>query len=236
MLTPHQIKPANLFVILALCFLSSCVFLSEGSVNDFVNENNFLNRFPENQKSIVIVKIAGSSASKVLWCDQKNIIEPSPDNCFWIYAGDTYHILMLKPGNYYLLKYFRKHPPLFSSIDESHNQMRYFTSFSVKPGQISYLGDLAMKGSAGKEYDQEDKNIISDNGDVIVRDNFENLRDLLNNKNPKKTDRAFANQPWEKNYLVKEYPNLKNLLVKRLVKNVKLKDNSTKPKNITIDL
>lgn len=231
------IKPAQLFILPIFLLISACVFLTKGSVMDFADENSFLNRFPENQKAIVIVRINGSTGSKALWCDQKNLLHSDSDNCFWLYASRQYHIMMIKPGVYYLLKSFRKYPPLFSSVDEMNEQIKYLTTFVARAGEIVYIGDLSMKGF--KDDDKSNLSIGAVNNDFIVQDNFDLLRDLLSGKNPKKAEKLFANQIWEKKYLTKQYPRLQNHLVKRLVKSFKLNDHSKKSQThntTTIDL
>jgi hypothetical protein len=233
-----KIRHNKLTKILILFFclsFSSCVFLSEGRLKDFANQNSFLNRFPENQKSIIIVKVNGRFGSAMWWCSQRNILKYNSDNCFKLRANKQYQILMIEPGLYYFLKSFRKYPPIFSPVQKDYDKIKRLSTFTAKAGEIVYIGDLSIRRSSWE-----------DDG-FRVRDGFKKLDLLLSNKNPEKTKQLFASQMWERKYLIKNYPNLKTRLTKRLVKGFDLEKqkksrqkkrikNSSEKKIITINL
>jgi hypothetical protein len=225
-------KPQNLikiFILILLFSLSNCVFLTENNLNQTVNDNSFLNRFPDNQKAILIFKFTGKSSlissDKIYLCAQENLPNQAIDKCQSIIAANQYRILMLPPNIYYLLPPI-KNAPIFPEYKNTKKE-HFLTVLPVKAGEIIYAGDISLKlsdqGEKGEGKIVEDKNFI-------VKDNFILLQNLLSGKNSKQTERLFANQIWEINYLIKEYPTLQNRFKKQLLKSFPLEKPQPKSK------
>jgi hypothetical protein len=209
-------------LILSLLLLSSCVFLTEGSLSNITDENSFLNRFPDNQKSIVIVKITGNIKNITWWCNQKNLIKHSDDNCFKIRPSKQYQIMMLEPGSYHFFSYFKNHKPFFISPKEIYNSKKNLTIFEAKAGEISYIGDLSLSRSSriSKKH----------SGEFRIKDSFKKLDKILSGKSSKKAEKLFPKQVWEIKYLVKNYSNLKDRLKTRLAYGFKSEESVQAPK------
>ncbi len=211
-------KIIQTLILFPIILLTSCVFLTENTLKQTISDNSFLNRFPQNQKSIIIFKLAGRRGSKIHICGQENILANNINSCQSIYITNQYHILMLKPNFYYLFATPPNHP-LFSK-NKIVEQEKYLTILEAKIGEITYIGDIAYKRAIGRSRNNTKLSIL--NRQFTVLDNFELVQKLLSGKNSKKTQKLFANQIWEINYLIKEYPNLQNRFKKGLLKNFDL--------------
>ncbi|MFT7088120.1 MAG: hypothetical protein ACJAZX_001575 [Rickettsiales bacterium] len=260
----QAVKMLAAFIILS--FFSSCVFLTENKLSQTVDSDNFLNRFPQNNKAIVIFKLKGKLKRRAYLCregdlnlKQKSFFEEkSKENendakvkrisasrrtrnqnhsneyqyydiieedvfeedkilisrkkfkinrqvsvdkkvntdkefdiksCKVIYVSGKYHILMLKPDNYYLFSEVKNRPVFSKKIS---NQEKYFSILKLNSGEILYAGEI----SYGKKNSK-------------VRGSFESMQDLLSGNNPKKRAELFSNQPWEINFLINNYSSLK---------------------------
>jgi hypothetical protein len=214
-----QIKP---IIFLSLFFLSSCVFLTENTLEQTISENSFLNRFPQNQKAIIIFKLSGKKNDKIYLCAQENIRANNINDCQLIYITNQYHILMLKPDLYYFVPTPPNHP-IFSQ-NQIKNQEKYLTILEVKAGEIIYAGDIIYKQLITKHKDYEnDEEVSILNSQFTILDNFELVQNLLAGNNSKQTQKLFANQTWEINYLIKEYSAFKSIFKKKLLTNFELK-------------
>lgn len=210
---PRTIKA---IIVILTIFLTSCVFLTENSLDQTISDNNFLNRFPRNQKAIVIFKLSGKKNDKIYLCAQENIRANNINDCQLIYITDQYHILMLKPDLYYFVPTPPNHP-IFSQ-NQIKNQEKYLTILEVKAGEIIYVGDILYKQLITKHKDYEDDEEVSIlNSQFTILDNFELVQNLLSGNNSKQTQKLFANQTWEINYLIKEYSAFKSIFKKKLL-------------------
>jgi hypothetical protein len=215
---PHIIKT---LILLSAIFLTSCVFLTENSLNQSISDNSFLNRFPQNQKTIVIFKLSGKRGDKIYLCRQtekkENITTNNIKGCKPIYIADQYHILMLKPGSYF---FFSPPPnrPIFSN-NNIETQQKYLTVLEAKAGEILYVGDILYRQAIKQIKDYDDEEVTVLNSQFKVLDKFELLQNLLE-KNSTQIHKSFINQPWEANYLIKHYSDLQKYFKKKLLKNV----------------
>lgn len=210
---PQTIKT---IIVLSIIFLTSCVFLTENSLDQTISDNSFLNRFPQNQKAIVIFKLSGKKNDKIYLCQQKSISTNDIKDCQSIYITNQYHILMLKPDLYYFVPTPPNHP-IFSK-NQIKNQEKYLTILEAKAGEMIYVGDIVYKQAITKHNDYEDDEEVSIlNSQFTILDNFEQVQNLLMGKNSKQTQKLFANQTWEINYLIKEYSSLRSIFKKKLL-------------------
>ena len=89
----------NLFIILLLSFTTSCLALTDPLFADIPTSNNFVNRFKENKKGIVLLKL-NSDYISTSWCQANFEIELKNKNCIKINPTNYYQIIMLEPGWY----------------------------------------------------------------------------------------------------------------------------------------
>jgi hypothetical protein len=200
-----KIKNKTIIILSILFLLPSCVFLTENTLKQTISTNSFINRFPSNQKTIVIIKLNGKSDEKIYMCDSKNNIFVTKESCLQIYATNQYTILMLEPSLYYLII-----PPRNRPIFYNHNKQivdKKVAEIEVVIGEIQYVGDINYRTLYRK---------------LVVNNNFKNLKNLFDNKNLERLQELFTNQGWEINFLFEQYPQLKNRFKKRLLKKPKL--------------
>ena len=202
-----------IFLILTIS-LSSCVFLTENSLEQTINANNFLNRFPQNQKAIVILRLNGQRGGRIYLCPHKNIIANDFAGCRAIHANNQYKILMLNPHLYYLFPQ-PEIRPIFSKIKIAE-QAKYLSTLEVKAGEIIYAGDINYR-RINSIYNERNETSLNDK--LIVNDRFELVQKLLSGKNTPQKEKLFTNQIWEINYLIKEYPSLEHRFKTRLINN-----------------
>ena len=210
---PQAIKT---IIILSVIFLTSCVFLTENTLKQTISDNSFLNRFPQNQKSIIILKLSGKKGDKIYLCNQENIAVNNAQSCQPIYTSNQYHILMLKPSLYYLFAPL-KNLPIFST-NKVVEQGKYLTILEAKAGEMTYGGDIFYKQKISRLNDGEDSKVEVVNHQFKVLDKFEFLQKLLSGKKSKQTKKLFASQPWEIHYLIKQYPDLQSHFKKKLIR------------------
>ena len=214
-------KLVKTLIFLAILPIASCVFLTKNNLNQTINQNSFLSRFPQNQKAIVIFKIRGKPHSKAWLCREQNYELKNLDDCHKIYSSNQYQILMLEPSIYYL------HSPLsnsslFPEVKVS-SKTRSSASIEIKAGELVYAGDLSIKNYVDKNSDEENlqsQEVANEKvgDDFVMQDSFKSLQNLLKKQDYEKAEQLFANQIWEINYLFKEYPMLENRFIKRLAK------------------
>ncbi|MFT6346685.1 MAG: hypothetical protein ACJA02_000923, partial [Myxococcota bacterium] len=139
-----MLKITKLIIYLFLVFsLNACIFLTENTLKKSVKTDDFLNRFPDNQKSIVILKVKGKKKTKIYLCEKENVNDPR--DCRSIYVSDQYHILMMKPLKYYLFGSI-KNKPLFQSSDSGH--LKSFGVLQAKAGDLIYAGKISYRQSS----------------------------------------------------------------------------------------
>jgi len=213
-------------IILSIIFLTSCVFLTENTLEQTISDNGFLNRFPQNQKAIIILKLSGKKGDKIYLCGQENIVVDNIKSCQPIYINNQYHILMLKPNLYYLFAPPKNHP-IFST-NKVVEQEKYLTILEAKAGEMTYVGDVFYKQEISQVNGYEDSVVEVLNRQFKILDKFELVQKLLSGKNSKQTKKLFANQPWEINYLIKQYPDLQSRFKKNLLKSFDIQEQKLK--------
>ncbi len=99
--------------LFALLLLSSCAFFTDNLFGSFPNANQFLNRFPENQKALIMIK---NYTEDLFWCKVESQYHEikSDDFCIKVRPSKLNQILMLDPGIYKLIDYsFTKEQYIF---------------------------------------------------------------------------------------------------------------------------
>ena len=191
-------KIIPLFIIL---LFSSCIFLTENTLDQTISANNFLNRFPQNQKAIALIKINGKRGDRIYLCSKKDNIIAKKENCLPIYATNQYTILMINPGLYYLVAP-PKNRPIFPQNDHLESEQSSVI-LEAKAGEIVYVGDINYQTLYVK---------------LEVNDSFEILHNLFVKADLERLQKLFVNQNWEINFLVQQYQNLKDRFKTRLLK------------------
>ncbi len=203
----------KLLIFLSTILLSSCIFLTENHLNQTINTDSFLNRFPQNQKTIIILKFSGKKGDRIYLCKQENFFSSNKNDCQTIYAEEQYHILMLAPNLYYLFA-APENLPIFSR-KKAKKEEQYLTILEAKAGEMIYAGNIVYQRSINK---------------FTVSDSFDLVENILSGKNSQNKEELFTNQIWEINYLIKEYSTLKNRFKKKLLKNFELRNPNSKTK------
>ncbi len=210
--------------------LSSCVFLTENTLNQTINENSFINRFPQNQKSIIIFKFNGKKDQKIYLCTADNVLQEDESKCIKINSSKNYIVVMTNPGFYYLLAN-ENFNPIFSR-QKLETEIKKLNFVELKLEEISYIGDIYNSSQLiSEKQNQQEYKIL--NNKFLLKDNFSALEKLLSNKNSKKS-LELSNQNWQMKYLIKQYPFLKNYLKKNLIKEVELLHKEQKQQNKNI--
>ncbi len=205
-------KTQKFSIILSLFCLSSCVFLTENRLDQTISENSFLNRFPENKKAIVILKLQGKKRDRIYLCQEKNVLIHDLKGCKTVYATNQYNIFMMEPASYYLFSK-PENRPIFGA-NKIEEKQKYFAILNLNAGEIIYAGEIFYKQAAAENEALEVRTL---DRRFVINDNFHLVENILNGKNLKQKDKLFSNQVWEVNYLINNYQKLESRFKKRLL-------------------
>ncbi|MFT6333006.1 MAG: hypothetical protein ACJAW3_001356 [Lentimonas sp.] len=203
--------------IFSLLLFSSCVFLTENTLIQSANENSFLNRFPDNFKSILILKINGNRRDRIYLCQVNDYSQRRSNKCKTLYATNKYQILMIAPKEYYLFAP-PKRDPLFVDKKTSNQLRKYFAKLDLNAQEITYSGELSYN-KAVRISDQKTSNSQENgkSGKKISKDKLEEIQKIIEEDNEKEIKKLLSNQPLEIRHLIKNYPQLKKYLVTKLL-------------------
>ncbi len=217
--------------LIFFCFINACASFVDGLMPDFISANDFVNRFPDNKKGIVILKI-NSYSPTTSWCQSLIWIEKKPQTCFDIKSQNHYQALMLEPGWYEIIGYetfntsstriyLRNHliQPQFSPI--SGQRKGYpFIAFEVAENKINFIGDIKFNGKIS--------------GDIkIVDDDFETIKNAFRNNDIELLWQFFGKNQQKIDILARKKPNIgKNLAKSKNIFNEEKKINDKIEKNI----
>ncbi|MBU6338840.1 MAG: hypothetical protein KGQ36_02585 [Rickettsiales bacterium] len=193
----------------------------------FHNSEKFLERFPHNKKSIIILKFSAKSPKDyLLWCPVFDLDDHivDDDNCRKTYATDSYKIFMFEPGFYKLSEYeFDENQYIFQKPKKKFST-KSSLSFKADAGEIIYAGFIKENGVKKHE----------------VIDEFVILKNALATKNYQELDKLFAHDLKDLEWLVTNYHNSPKYFVKELFEGKKLEvkteinDEAINPSSCTV--
>ena len=202
----------NSTLLILLFFFSSCVFLTENHIQESANENSFLSRFPENYKSIILLKLKSSNKwDRIYICEINDYSQRKTDLCQALYATGSYQILMINPKQYYLFAPPKKNP-LFVVKDLKGKPRNYFAKVTLNAQEISYLGEINYNQVLRISDEENSK------ARVIAKNNFKDVEKVLEGNNDEEQKKLFSGQKLEINYLINNYALLKKYVLINLLK------------------
>ncbi len=139
--------------LFALLLLSSCAFFTDNLFGSFPNANQFLNRFPENQKALIMIK---NYTEDLFWCKVESQYHEikSDDFCIKVRPSKLNQILMLDPGIYKLIDYsFTKEQYIFGKTRKNLSSKSSLV-VTVDANKINYVGLIERVGSKYKAEDE----------------------------------------------------------------------------------
>jgi len=191
-----------ILLILSIPVLQGCVIFSSISPRS-ATDTELIEAFPNNKKSVIVYKQNNDSVfynSSWQSINQKDINDKN-----YIYLEDTgrkkLKILVVNPGIYTFREVYNYNGSITLSdplYDYEINNPKV-ASFEVKSGEVVYIGDFNISQATSKNIGDIFTNKISARFTIKVDDNF--------------------NQA--KFFLEREYPQLSDMLVKRLIINRK---------------
>jgi hypothetical protein len=169
----------RLHLILFL-FISSCSSITDNMLgrSNFPYPDKFYERFPENKKTIVIIKFdAKSSDESLLWCKSFG----SDDNCREVSGLGLYKIFMFEPGMYQITDYsFDEDKYIFEKPTKKildKNLLR----FKANAGEIIYIGFVKKNGSQYEvidEFDLIERAFSTKNYQELTKLFYDSLEDI----------------------------------------------------------
>ena len=197
---------------ISLLTVSSCIF---PMALKKIDSNSLVNRFPDNQKAIIITKISDKDLDRRFSYFEKstNWQEISSGNNSYFQEilnhNPNYRAYVVKPGIYSASRYNMSYNTYFNFEDPLWNDkdnLPTFASFEAKAGEVVYIGDINIgfvskntidKGAGANlgffaQAHQSNQYYLF----VSVEDNLEGA----------------------KKYFEDNYPNMKNKITKRLIK------------------
>lgn len=202
--------PKILKSLIIIFSISSCSFVTENilETSKFHNSNKFLERFPDNQKSIVILKFSSKSPNDyLLWCKVFEFDDKMSgnDNCQKIYSSDFYKILMFEPGNYKLSEYEFEDQYIFQKPKKKISS-KASLNFKAEVGKIIYAGFIKENGVKKHE----------------IIDNFALIKNALETRNYQELSKLFSHSIKDLELLVKNYHDSPKNFIKELFEGKKL--------------
>ena len=192
--------------LLLLFIISSCSAFTSNFFEDLPTSNKFYQRFPENKKSIVIVKYSTDDLyESLLWCKVLNEKEKlqNTENCHKLKALNYSASLMLEPGIYKLVTFsYSDDQFVFAKNIKEVLAKKFLVNFEAKQGEIVYIGAIDKKGSRHQ-----------------VLDDFETFKKYLESANSANLGILFDGHLQDSEWLIDQYRARPQALVKRLANN-----------------
>ncbi len=194
------------YYILFLFFISSCSAFTSNFFEDLPTPNKFYQRFPENKKSLIVMKYTTDDLyESLLWCKVSNEKErlQNTNSCHKLKALNYNASLMLEPGIYKLITFsYSDDQFVFAKNIKEVLTKKFLVNFEAKQGEIVYVGAIDKKGSRHQ-----------------VVDEFELFKKSLETANSKDLGILFEGHLQDSEWLIDQYRARPQALVKRLANN-----------------
>lgn len=204
----------RIFTIFSLLLITSCLAVTDPLFSSIPSANNCVNRFPQNKKGIVLLKI-NSDYLALSWCQADFNAEVKDKNCIKINPSNYYQIIMLEPGWYEIEGYkvvnrrfqslkITEIEPVISNITGKRKSPPLL-AFEVTAGKISYAGHVKFHHS-------------SVSGTQIKGDDFEVIKNTFAEKNQKQLLKIFKGHKKELKIIAEKINENPEILIKNLAK------------------
>lgn len=167
-------------LIIIIFLLSACQFATDNVFGSFPHANKFLQRFPQNQKSLVILK---STTDNLIWCKVQKESDAITDEdfCLEIKPKKQNQVLLFDPGIYKLLDYSSiKEDYIFGKSREKLSSKNSLV-INLAAQEIVYIGSITRVGTkyqAESEFEILKKAFRSKNYQELKDSIILNLQDL----------------------------------------------------------
>jgi len=203
--------------IIALLFITlatSCLALTDPLFSSIPTSNNFIDRFPENKKGVVLLKL-NSDYLALSWCQADFEIEVKNKNCIKLNPSNYYQIIMLEPG-WYEIEGYRVVNRRFQSLREKEIEPTISNitgkrktppqlAFEVVEGKISYVGHIKFHHS-------------SVSGSQIKGDDFAVIKSAFSNNDSAFLAKIFKGHQWEMKIIAAKISQKPEIFIKNLAK------------------
>lgn len=204
----------KIFNLALLLLITSCLALTDPLFSDIPSSNNFINRFPQNKKGIVLIKI-NSDYLALSWCQASFESEVKNKSCIKINPSNYYQIIMLEPG-WYEIEGYRVINRRFQSLKSTEiepvisnitgkRKSPPLLAFEVTAGKISYAGHIKFHHS-------------SVSGTLIKGDDFAIIQNNFAEKNQKQLLKNFKGHRTELKIIADQINQNPEILIKNLAK------------------
>lgn len=204
----------KIIALLLLVLLNSCLAITDPLFATIPSSNNFIDRFPENKKGIVLLKLS-SDYLGISWCRTDFENKPKDKNCVKLNPSNYYQIIMLEPGWYEIEGYRiinrryqalreKEIEPLVSNITGKRKSAPLL-AFQVIEGKISYVGTVKFHHSSAS-------------GSQVNGDNFDEIKNAFLTQNAKQLSQIFKGHKWEVKIVSEKINKAPNILFKNLAK------------------
>jgi len=200
--------------IFSLFLITSCLAITDPLFSSIPSANNFIDRFPENKKGIVLLKL-NSDYLAISWCKADFENEVKDKNCIKLNPSNYYQIIMLEPG-WYEIEGYRVINRRFQSLKEKEieptisnitgkRKSKPLIAFEVIGGKISYAGQIKFHHS-------------SVSGSQVKGEDFIAIENAFLTQNQKQLLKIFKGHKWEEKIIAEKINKTPEILIKNLAK------------------
>ena len=204
----------KIIALLILVLVNSCLALTDPLFATIPSSNNFIDRFPENKKGIVLLKL-NSDYLGLSWCQADFENELKDKNCIKLNPSNYYQIIMLEPGWYEIEGYRvinrryqslreKEIEPVISNITGKRKSAPLL-AFQVIEGKVSYVGTVKFHHS-------------SVSGSQVKGDDFDDIKNAFLEQNIKQLSQIFKGHKWEMKIIAEKINKAPDILIKNLAK------------------
>lgn len=200
------------FLFLVISIIQSCSYYTE-NISPIIKPESFIQRFPENKRGIIFVKV-NSKYPSTIWCKTSSI-EINNNDCLEIKSSNFYQIFMIEPANYEIRGYqkisrYINQNSINPKFDASNKRVSQpLIMFEVKENKISFVGRIDYKNEIVMQEKTQDQD-------------FEDIKKALIEQDQRSLKALFKNHLLEAQILSKKInrseTNLNILLEKNIVK------------------
>jgi len=170
------------FLVLVISIFQSCSYYAENISPIIIKPESFIQRFPENKRGIIFVKI-NSKYPSTIWCKTSSV-EINHNDCFEIKSSNFYQIFMIEPANYEIRgyqkisKYINQNSinPKFDASKKRVSQP--LIMFEVKENKISFVGRIDYKNEIIIQEKTQDQD-FADIKKALIEQNQISLKTLF---------------------------------------------------------
>ncbi len=202
----------QIITLIILTLTTSCLALIDPLFSTIPSSNNFIDRFPENKKGIVLLKL-NSDYLAISWCQASFENEVKDKSCIKLNPSDYYQIIMLEPG-WYEIEGYRVINRRFQALREKEIEPTIsnitgkrksppLLAFEVIEGKISYAGNIKFRDS-------------SVSGAQIKGDDFVTIKNAFSSQ--KKLAKIFKGHQWEAKIIAEKINKTPEILIENLAK------------------